>query len=52
MTLIELVCHTRTRFVPASGNFSMPEGMPPVMIQAQVGSAYVYTLEVEHYEYF
>jgi uncharacterized protein YaaQ len=50
--LIESVCHTRVRFVPAAGNILLPEGLPPLMIQAQTGSAYVYTLEVDHYEAF
>ncbi len=52
MEIIDSVCHTRLRFVPASDNFILPGGLPPVMIQAQVGSAYVYTLAVEHYEFF
>jgi uncharacterized protein YaaQ len=52
MNIIDSVCHTRLRFVPAGENFMLPGGLPPVMIQAQVGSAYVYTLEVEHYEFF
>lgn len=50
--LIGSVCKTHRQFIPAGGNFNLPGGLPPLMIEAEVGSAYVYTLEVEHYEYF
>lgn len=50
--LIEVVCRTRRRFIPASGEMTFIEGLPPMMIEAQIGSASVYTLEVEHYEVF
>lgn len=50
--IIKAVCHTRVRFVPTGESFAIPGGLPPIMIQAEVGSAFVYTLDVDHYEYF
>ncbi len=50
--LIGSVCRTHRQFIPAGGTFSLPGGLPPLMIEAEVGSAYVFTLEVEQYEFF
>ncbi len=52
LNLIETICHTRRRFIPAGNAFVLPEAMPPIMVEAEVGAAHVFTLEVEHYEYF
>ena len=52
MNLIGSVCRTHRQFIPAGGSFNIPGGLPPLMIEAEVGSAYVYSLEVEHYEFF
>ena len=50
--LIEKACKPRTRYVSSQERFVLPEGLPPMMIEAQVGSALVYTLPVERYEAF
>ena len=52
MSLVEKVCKTRTRYIPASNQFGVAEGLPLTMIEAEVGSANVYVLPVEFYEYF
>jgi uncharacterized protein YaaQ len=49
--LIEKVCKTRRRFIPA-GQFGVSEGLPLSMIEAEVGSASVYTLPLDLYEVF
>jgi uncharacterized protein YaaQ len=52
LKLIESVCKTRRRYIPAHSQFGMTEGIPLAMIEAEVGSANVYILPVEYYEYF
>lgn len=49
--LIKECCEPRLKFIPARlSNQAMQ--IPPVMIEAQVGGATVYTFEVEHFERF
>jgi uncharacterized protein YaaQ len=49
--LIKECCEPRLKFIPARlANQAMQ--IPPVMIEAQVGGATVYTFEVEHFERF
>jgi uncharacterized protein YaaQ len=49
--LIKECCEPRLKFIPARlANQAMQ--IPPVMIEAEVGGATVYTFEVEHYERF
>jgi uncharacterized protein YaaQ len=49
--LIKECCEPRVKFIPARlANQAMQ--IPPVMIEAQVGGATVYTFEVEHFERF
>lgn len=52
LELIGSVCGTHRQFVPARGSFFMPDGLPPLMIEAEIGSAQVYTLAVDRYEAF
>lgn len=49
--LIKECCEPRLKFIPARlSNQAMQ--IPPVMIEAQVGGATIYTFEVEHSERF
>jgi uncharacterized protein YaaQ len=49
--LIKECCEPRLKFIPARlSNQAMQ--LPPVMIEAQVGGATIYTFEVEHSERF
>jgi len=51
MGLIEEHCQPRQEFVPVQ--FTPPAGFPPMsMIEAQVGGALVYQVEVERFEQF
>lgn len=52
MKLVESVCKTRRRYIPAHSQFGVAEGLPLSMIEAEVGSADVYILPIESYEYF
>lgn len=52
LQLVEKVCKTRSAFIPSQGQFVLPEGLPPMMIEAQVGSALVFSLPIERYEIF
>jgi len=52
MSLVDSVCKTRVRYIPASNQFGVAGGLPLTMIEAEVGSANVYVLPVEFYEYF
>jgi uncharacterized protein YaaQ len=52
MSLIESVCKTRRTFIPTQGQIGIPSAFPPLMIEAEVGSASVYILPVETYEVF
>ncbi len=52
MALIESVCKTRRRYIPAHSQFGLTEGLPLSMIEAEVGSANVYVLPIEVYEIF
>jgi uncharacterized protein YaaQ len=52
MDLVEAVCKTRRTYIPALGQFGVVEGALPSMIEAEVGSASVYVLPVEYYEFF
>ncbi|HSV85555.1 MAG TPA: cyclic-di-AMP receptor [Levilinea sp.] len=49
--LIKKCCEPRLKFIPARlANQAMQ--IPPVMIEAEVGGATVYTFEVDHFERF
>jgi uncharacterized protein YaaQ len=49
--LIKKCCQPRVKFIPARlDNQAMQ--IPPVMIEAEVGGATVFTFEVEHFERF
>jgi uncharacterized protein YaaQ len=50
--LIGSVCHTHRQYIPTGAHLGFTDTLPPMMIEAEVGSAYIYTLEVEHYEFF
>jgi len=52
MQVVEKVCRTRRRYIPANSQFGVAEGLPLNMIEAEVGSANVYALAVDYYEYF
>ena len=52
MKLVESVCKTKRRYIPAQSQFGMAEGLPMTMIEAEVGSANVYALPIAYYEYF
>ncbi len=52
LDVIGSVCHTHNEFIPTGGPFGAPGGLPPLIIEAEVGSAYVYTMDVERYEQF
>jgi uncharacterized protein YaaQ len=52
MKLVESVCKTRRRYISAINQFGVTEGQFMPMIEAQVGSADVFILPVESYEYF
>jgi uncharacterized protein YaaQ len=51
MALVESVCKTRLRYIPAN-QFGVAGGLPVSMIEAEVGSADIYILPIESYEYF
>jgi uncharacterized protein YaaQ len=50
--IIGVVCKTRRKYIPTQGPVGMPEGLPMFMIEAEVGSAYVYRVDVDHFEQF
>jgi uncharacterized protein YaaQ len=50
--IIETICKTRRKYIPTHGPVGMPEGLPMFMIEAEVGSAYVYRLDVDYFEQF
>ena len=52
MDLVETVCKTRRTYIPAQGQIGPAIGMPPMMIEAEVGSASVYVIPVDTYEVF
>lgn len=52
LEIVQKTCGKRRQFVPAQGHLVLPEGLPPMMIEAEVGSAYVFSMEVEHFEQF
>ena len=52
MKLIESVCKTRRRYIPAHSQFGVAEGFPMAMIEAEVGSANMYILPIDYYEVF
>lgn len=49
LELIRECCHTRRRFVPAHVEAPLLE-VQPVMIEAEVGGATIYVLDVERFE--
>lgn len=49
LELIRQCCHTRRQYIPA--RLDVPQlQLQPVMIEAQVGGATIYTVEVERFE--
>lgn len=50
--LVAKACKPRPQYIPSQGQFVMPEGLPPMLIEAQVGSALIYSLPIEYYEVF
>jgi uncharacterized protein YaaQ len=50
--IVQKICGARRRFIPAQGHMVLPEGLPPMMIEAEVGSAYIFSIEVEYFEQF
>ena len=42
-------CHTRLRFIPAHAETALLD-VQPVMIEAEIGGATIYVLEVERFE--
>lgn len=50
--IVQKICGTRRRFVPAQGHMILPEGLPPMMVEAEVGSAYIFSMDIEHFEQF
>jgi len=49
-SVVDQICRTRRTFIPAHTMVS--GGMPPMMIEAQVGSASVYVLPLDGYLIF
>ena len=49
MKIIQTCCHTRLKFIPARVEAPMMQGQP-LMIEAEVGGATVYAVEVERFE--
>jgi uncharacterized protein YaaQ len=52
MKLVESICKTRRTYISIQGQMGIPQGMPPNMIEAEVGSASIYVLPVDYYEAF
>ena len=53
-TLLKIVrecCHVRRTYIPARVENPLLQGQP-LMIEAEVGGASIYVLEVEHFEQF
>ncbi len=51
MRIIRSCCHTRIKFIPARVEAPLMQGQP-LMIEAEVGGATVYCVEVERFEQF
>jgi len=51
MGIIQTCCHTRVKFIPARVEAPLMQGQP-LMIEAEVGGATVYAVEVERFEQF
>jgi uncharacterized protein YaaQ len=49
MRIIRTCCHTRLKFIPARVEAPLMQGQP-LMIEAEMGGAIVYTVEVERFE--
>ncbi len=51
MSLIERICQPRQEYVPVQ--FNPPAGFPPMsMIEARIGGALVYQVDIERFEQF
>lgn len=48
--LVEICCQPRSRFIPTGFDSQFQMQMQP-MIEAQVGGALVYTLDIDHFEH-
>jgi len=51
LTIINKCCHTRMKYIPARMEAPLMQGQP-LMIEAEVGGATVYAVEVERFEQF
>ena len=49
--LIQKCCQRRRKYIPAVGELSQFQSQP-MMIEAEIGGASVYTLDVEYFEQF
>lgn len=52
MRLVEQICKPRRHYIPATSPFGLGEGLSMNMIEAEIGSALIYTLPVEFFEIF
>jgi uncharacterized protein YaaQ len=52
MRLVEPICKTKRHYIPATSSFSLSEGLPMNMIEAEIGNALIYALPVEFFEIF
>jgi uncharacterized protein YaaQ len=51
MKLIEQCCQPHSRFIPTGFEGQMLQMQMPSMIEAQVGGALVYTMEIDYFEH-
>ena len=49
LALIRKMCHTRLKFIPARVEAPLMQGQP-LMIEAEVGGASIYVVDVERFE--
>jgi uncharacterized protein YaaQ len=52
LRLVEQICKTKRRYIPAASHFGMGEGMPITMIEAEIGSTLIYVIPVESFDIF
>lgn len=52
MRLVEKICKTKLRYIPATSDFSLGDGMSMTMIEAEIGSTLIYVIPVEIFETF
>ncbi len=49
MSIIHKICHTRVKFIPARVEAPLMQGQP-LMIEAEIGGATVYIVDVDRFE--